>query len=640
MGSSIARSLETEALYLEEESVSIATRYEQPISKAPSEVYVITDEDIRLSGATDIPTILRRVPGLEIMQTTGADFNVSVRGDNQLTANKLLVMVDGRSIYVDQAGLVFWKLIPVTLPEIKRIEVLKGPASAVYGFNAFDGVVNIITKSPEEMKGTTLQVGGGELGTITTAAVHAERRGNFGYRLSVGHDQNQQWRSRDAQAINATKANLLTEYTWSNDSKLEVAGGILGAKPYDAPMVAGGYQTDKPLQTYVSFAYFLSNLTVRGWWNGLYTDSPSTIFPPLNTIERVTDPSGSSTNRATLNSYNLEASYLYPVLSSLSLTSGVNYRRNLSISTFTSGHSSENRFGLFTEAQWEALSSLTVVAGVRYDLDSFINPTVSPRAALIYRPVEDHSFRLSASVAYRPPTINEERLNVRANITLPGGFGFTTPVLGSSSLQPEKIRSYEAGYQGWFLRHRVRVRAELFLNHLSNLQQVRATGAAPTDPTTIVNEGLADIYGGEAGIEMLLTSWLSGFANYSYQEFGQSFTGFSRRGMPRIKWNVGMRGDWTSGINAELLYHYIGAATYPIADAFTQLAPLFPAGTTVPSERVGSYGLLNLRFGYRFWHERAEAAFSAFNALNDKHKEYALGDTIGSRVMGWLTLKF
>src|SRR5688572_11722201 len=193
----------TEELELlkEEETVSIASRYEQPISQAASNVYVITDEDIRQSGATDLPTILRRIPGMEVMQTTGADFNVSIRGDNQLQANKLLVMVDGRSIYVDNSGLLHWKLFPVTLPEIKRIEVLKGPASVLYGFNAFDGIINIITKSPEEMKGTLLQFGGGEFGTISSAAVHAGTQGKFSYRLSAGEEQNQQWRNRDALAF-------------------------------------------------------------------------------------------------------------------------------------------------------------------------------------------------------------------------------------------------------------------------------------------------------------------------------------------------------------------------------------------------------------------------------------------------------
>ena len=147
----------TEELELmKEEQVSIASRYEQSISQTPSNVYIVTDEDIRQSGAPDLPTVLRRIPGMEVMQTTGADFDVSVRGDNQLVANKLLVLVDGRSIYVDAQAIVYWKMIPVTLPEIKRIEVLKGPASAVWGFSAFDGVINIITKSPEEMKDTTL----------------------------------------------------------------------------------------------------------------------------------------------------------------------------------------------------------------------------------------------------------------------------------------------------------------------------------------------------------------------------------------------------------------------------------------------------------------------------------------------------
>jgi len=183
---------------LEDQQVSIADLHEVPITKASGNVYVITDEDIRHSGATDLPTVLRRIPGMEVVQMTGANYDVSVRGDNQSRANKLLVLLDGRSIYEDMQAEVIWKMIPVTLPEIKRIEVLKGPASAIYGFNAFDGVINIITKSPEEMKGATLQFGGGEFGTITSAAIAAGKQGKLGYRLSVGHDQNSQWRDRHA----------------------------------------------------------------------------------------------------------------------------------------------------------------------------------------------------------------------------------------------------------------------------------------------------------------------------------------------------------------------------------------------------------------------------------------------------------
>ena len=276
-------------LLKEEETVSIASRYEQPISQAPSNVYVITDEDIRHSGATDIPTILRRVPGLEVMQTTGADFNVSVRGDNQFRANKLLVMVDGRSIYLDAQGNVFWKNLPVTLPEIKRIEVLKGPASAIYGFNAFDGVINIITKSPEEMKGTTLQFGGGEVGTISSAAVHAGSSGKVGYRLSVGHDQNQQWRSRDSLAFRNNKVNAHTEYALGGDAKLLFSGGLVDSNRYDGDLGDVGISSTRPTQGYANVAYERPTGFVRAWWQGNNTGSCVHLDPQPANLLRITN---------------------------------------------------------------------------------------------------------------------------------------------------------------------------------------------------------------------------------------------------------------------------------------------------------------------------------------------------------------
>jgi iron complex outermembrane receptor protein len=157
---------------------------------------------------------------------------------------------------------------------------------------------------------------------------------------------------------------------------------------------------------------------------------------------------------------------------------------------------------------------------------------------------------------------------------------------------------------------------------------------------TNLNGGQQDIYGGEAGVEFLLTKWLSGFANFSYQEISQRLTAATTTAVgtgPRFKWNVGVRGEWDNGLSGEAaLFHY-GAVTYPLVEPFFTFAPF---GVVAPDPRVGSYNLLNLRAGYRFWHEKAEVAVSAFNALNDRHKEHPLGDTIGSRVMGWVTLRF
>ena len=634
-----------ELLLLKEETVSIAVRHEQPISQAPSNVYVITDEDIRQSGAPDLPTVLRRIPGIEVMQVTGADFEVSARGDNELQANKLLVMVDGRSIYDDDEGFVFWKAIPVTLPEIKRIEVLKGPASSIYGFNAFDGVINIITKSPEEMRGTTLQFGGGEFGTISSAAIQAGILGNLGYRLSVGEDQTQQWRDRNALAFRSYKFNVHTEYVLPGDSKVLVSGGLVNANKLDGLRV-DIFNNEFPVdQGYANVAYERPNFFIRAWWMANNHSSMLMVNPLLAPFIHPTDPNLGTALIIRAHSYNVEAQQTFQLGPANRLIVGANYRQNTLSITISDGFGREERLGFYIQDEWQPVQRLTFVAGVRYDLDSFINPTISPRAAVLYQIAPEHTFRAELSVGYRPPTLAQEHIAVRVATMLPPPFPSPPPtfVRGSKNLSPEEIVSYQAGYQGWYLKHRLRARADLFFNHLSDIIQATTD---PTAPASFINGGEADIYGGEASLEFLAARWLSGFANYSYEEISQTFTGGTRRGAPRFKWNIGLRGDWENGLSGEVALYHVGAATYPINQAFFAFAPL--GGFTPPSERVGSYNLLNLRGAYRFWQEKAaagytreaEVAVSVFNALNDQHKEHPLGDTIGSRVMGWLTMRF
>jgi len=625
-------------LLKEEEMVSIATRHEQPLSEAPSNVYVITDEDIRHSGAVDLPTVLRRVPGLEVMQTTGAEFNVSARGDNQLLANKMLVLVDGRSIYVDAQAIVFWKSIPVTLPEIKRIEVLKGPAAAVYGFNAFDGVINIITKSPEEMKGTTLQFGGGEFGTISSAAIHAGTIGKLGYRLSLGRDQNQQWRNRDALAFRSNKFNVQTEYALPNDSKITLSGGFVDTNRFDGPVQGLSFNAAAPTLGYAHTTYERPNFFLRAFWNR-WDDTTHILPDPLiANFLSFSDQNGSPVVRFRSDSYNVESQHALELGSANKLIYGVNYRYNtLSGDLYDTTHH-ENRFGLYVQDEWKTTQTLTLVAGVRYDLDSFIKATASPRVALLFRPAPDHTFRVGLSVGYRPPTLHETFFRSQAITTLPG-VGSLPPIRiqGSTGLMPEQIISYEASYLGWYVKHRLAIRSSLFLNHISDLI-TRGTPQA-------TQGGEADIYGGEVGAEFLATRWLSGFANAAYQEIGQTFTGDARRAGPQWKINAGLRGEWENGLSAEILYHYYGSVTYPISQTFSSFVP-FGAQSVDP--RVGSYNLLNMRAGYRFWQQKAaagymrdaEVAVSVFNALNDEHKEHPLGDLIGRRVMGWVTVKF
>jgi iron complex outermembrane receptor protein len=579
------------------------------------------------------------------MQTIGADFNVSMRGDNQLLANKLLVQVDGRSITVDAQVLVFWKLIPVTLPEIKRIEVLKGPAGAIHGFNAFDGVINIITKSPDEVKGSTVQVAGGELDTITSSAIYGGTHGNFSYRLSAGYDQANDWDDRDKTALQAYKFNVQTEYRLPAQAKLRLAGGVVDADDFNSPITEAGSSPGDPFQPYALLEYADPNVLLRTYWNRTDTKNKTLPPPALVSILQISAEDGKTTNDSLYDTYDVLGQHMLEFGNASRLTYGGNYRHNRTSTNFFSKTAHEDRLGLYVQGEWTGLETLTAAAGFRFDMDTFINPTYSPRGSLVYEPIPNHTLRAAVSVGYRPPTAFERNVAVMTRVNLPPPFGpIVTQTRGSKNLDPEKIVSYEFGYQGWFLNHRLRLRADLFYNHLKDLIQLTALSAG--GPTSPINGGHGDIYGGEAGVEILFTPWLSGFVNYSYQDFDQNFKGQSRRTGAQSKVSAGMRIDMENGLNGEALFHYVGPTTYPISSVFESFAPI--TGEPAPNPRVGSYTLLNIRGAYRFWEERAsdghrrqaEVAISAFNALNDRHKEHPLGETIKSRVMGWLTLKY
>ena len=638
--SSIAeQNLQDEALYLKEETVSIASRYEQPISEAPSNVYVITDEDIRYSGATDLPTVLRRIPGLEIMQMTGADFNVSVRGDNQLSSNKLLVMVDGRSIYVDVQGSMFWKAIPVTLPEIKRIEVQKGPASVLYGFNAFDGIINIITKSPEEIQGVTTQVGGGTYGTLSSAAVYANRYKEFGFRLSYGHDQNQQWRDSSALAYRDNKFNVQTEYALGSGSKLSFSGGLVNMNQFDGPVADVIVQSAIPVLSYAKASYERPSFFVRAFWNSYNLDGPITVNPLVAPFLRLTGRDFDPNLRGQGQTYDLEAQQRIEAGPMATFIAGINYRHNTLSMNYIDRFRTEDRLGIYLQGEWKLTPLLQLVGGVRYDLNTFINPTISPRGSLIFTPLPHHTVRATVAMGYRPPTLQETYAESNSIITLP--LPNSSPRLfhsqGSGAFQPEQLVSYELEYQGWYFHHRARIRGALFYNHLSNL--ITRSAGLNFQP------GTADIYGGEAGIEFLATHWLSGFANMAYQEIGQTLPDVLKRAGPQFKYNAGLRAQWENGLSGEIAYHWVGATTFYLSQRFRDFQPF---GLIPPDANTGSYHLLNLRGAYRFWqqatvdgsHREAEVAISVFNALNDKHREHPLGDLIGSRVMGWLTVRY
>src|SRR5688572_16836624 len=131
--------------------VVTASRTDQQLLDAPASVTLITTETIQNSPGTNIGDLLRAVPGINVAQMSARDVNLTARGATSTLATSQLALVDGRSVYLDFFGMVMWDLVPNNANEIKQIEVIRGPASAVWGANAMSGVVNVITRSPREL---------------------------------------------------------------------------------------------------------------------------------------------------------------------------------------------------------------------------------------------------------------------------------------------------------------------------------------------------------------------------------------------------------------------------------------------------------------------------------------------------------
>jgi iron complex outermembrane receptor protein len=144
-------SLREELLFQEIPDVTTAAKFKQPLSDAPSPTMVITEKDIKLSGAANLQELFRSLPGVDLYIASASSTYVTIRGHDNMP-NNILTMINGFPVYEDFFGTTLWEILPITLDDIKQIEIIKGPGSALYGANAFAGVINIITKQPEEIR--------------------------------------------------------------------------------------------------------------------------------------------------------------------------------------------------------------------------------------------------------------------------------------------------------------------------------------------------------------------------------------------------------------------------------------------------------------------------------------------------------
>ncbi len=158
--------------------VTSVSKGAEDFSKAASAIFVITQEDLRRSGVNTIPEALRMVPGMQVAQIDSSTWAISARGFNSRFANKLLVLIDGRSVYTHVFAGVFWDKQDLVMEDVERIEVIRGPGGTLWGANAVNGVINIITKNANQTLGGQVSAGGGTLDRFIGSIRYGEKIGD------------------------------------------------------------------------------------------------------------------------------------------------------------------------------------------------------------------------------------------------------------------------------------------------------------------------------------------------------------------------------------------------------------------------------------------------------------------------------
>ena len=252
--------------FKEEAMVVTAARQPQLLRQAPATVYVVTGEDIRASGAQTLWEALRQVPGVDVMTTRTFHGEVSIRGLNKPLNNRTLVLLDGKTVLNGFWDLATWENIPVLLEEIDRIEVVEGPVSALYGANAVNGVVNIISKTPEQLQGGVFGYTFGERETHLGSFLYGNHRGKKRYKLGMGWRSTHRFEDADLRASRAFKTDAFLGYDLSAESRVSVAAGVTHLRTQITTGPPGtGFDDGAVGFARVDFGH--RDFQVRGFWN-------------------------------------------------------------------------------------------------------------------------------------------------------------------------------------------------------------------------------------------------------------------------------------------------------------------------------------------------------------------------------------
>jgi iron complex outermembrane receptor protein len=422
--------------------ITSVSKHAERLSDAPASVFVITSEDIRRSGATSLPDALRLAPNLQVAQVSASGYAISARGFNGFSANKLLVLIDGRSVYSPLFSGVFWEAQHVMLEDVERIEVISGPGGTLWGTNAVNGVINVITRSAQNTQGGVAAAGrgnretdgalryGGTLGTDGTYRL-------YGIYLDRNHTS-----TADGARVNDA---------WHDG---QVGFRVDWNRPGDQFTVLGNAYRDglaqpAPGQISISFENIVrgnikawgENLTAR-WSHGLEGGGNLSVQTYYDGTDRTVQP----TFGESLDIFDLQVQHSLPTLGNHALVWGAQYRydrdrvRNSEFVAFLPADVDQKWASLFGQDEVALGKDLRATLGVRVERNDYTGYEVLPTARLAWKFGADHLLWTAVSRTVRAPS----RLD--RDTFAPGNPPFV--LAGGPDFRSETANVYEVGYRG------------------------------------------------------------------------------------------------------------------------------------------------------------------------------------------------
>lgn len=652
--------------------VVTASRVGQDPLDSPSTLTVLTSEDVRLMGAQNLGDVLRRVVGVNVMTLASGHADVSIRGFQRKVANKVLILIDGRSTYSDFAGITFINGLPIAMEEIERIEVIRGPGSAVYGANAVTGVVNVITKTPGEIEQRLIKLDAGMPGLARGTVYVNGKTGDTAYRFSAGYQEHGRW-SKEVDLVNdqgePVEGLAVDPFFEDQDTGLKLLRGngrldqAFGSKGFAS--ISGGMTTGD-LELYnigalpnfgvqVQSSYLRGDvawggLHLRSFWNSDvgYTGPWLEQQGQARTLDAVFDNDAVDVE--------LEGPIEFSTGSvdhTLNLGVGYRYKRIAFGDYMNNIPREEHHVNGFVNEQL-AVGIFGFVGSLRVDRHPLLplTQTISPRSALLLRIFDKTSLRATFGTAFRAPNALESYMDFDLNN--PAADGVYIRDLGDSqTLSPERITTVELGVHDESTYFHT-ADAVVYMNQVHSLIELDAINKE----VNVFQEGpngiefgqtgwvnIDDTYtglGAEAELELYPTDGLDVHTNAALQRTTLTSGNDSvpEKSTAGLQLNAGAMYRTPYRIDVTYDLHYVGPQTWRLRGFDTQ------GGVVIVEEDVDPRLMMSARVGGRpFPDERLELAVTAWNfteLFGDERgfKEHPQGQLVAGRLFGTVAFTF